>query len=346
MSAGPVTLTVKAAPPGSSVTRREADGMIVERRTFLTAALVAVAAVTGLGAAALPGGAQAVQTLKIATTPTDIGSQVFFAEDKGFFKAAGLDADIQVISNGAAITSAVLSGAIDVAQSNVVSLATAHERGLDIAIIAPAGQYSSKAPTTALVVAPKSPYKTAKDLNGKILAGNGVKNITQIGAYAWMERNGGDPSTTKFVEMPFPEMAGALNAGRIDAAVMAEPELSASLANGSVRVLGNCYDGIAKDFLIGAWFTTGAWAKAHPDLVKRFQKAMFTTAAWANKNQAASAILATKYTKIVVAPGMKRTIFAEKLQPALIQPLIDASAKYGAIGKPFPANDFIAPEAR
>ena len=295
--------------------------MIFDRRSLLTAALLGVAAVTG---AALPGSAQAVQTLKIATTPTDIGSQVFFAEDKGFFKAAGLDADIQVISNGGAITAAVLSGAIDVAQSNVVSLATAHEKGLDIVVIAPAGQYSSKVATTALVVAAKSPYKTAKDLNGKILAGNGIKNITQVGAYAWMEKNGGDPATTKFVEMPFPEMAGALNAGRIDAAVLAEPELSASLANGSVRVLGNCYDGIAKDFLIGAWFTTGAWAKAHPDLVKRFEKAMYATAAWANKNQAASGELATKYTKIVVAPNMKRTIFADKMDPGLMQPLIDA----------------------
>ena len=112
------------------------------------------------------------------------------------------------------------------------------------------------------------------------------------------------------------------------------------------RVLGNCYDGIAPRFLIGAWFTTGAWAKAHPDLVKRFQKSMAVTAAWANKNQAASGALLTKYTQIVVEPGMKRTVYAEKLDPALIQPLIDASAKYGAIGSTFPALDLIAPEAR
>jgi NitT/TauT family transport system substrate-binding protein len=160
-----------------------------------------------------------------------------------------------------------------------------------------------------------------------------------------MAKNGGDPATTKFVEMPFPEMAGALAAGRIDAAVLAEPQLSASLADGSVRVLGECYDGIAKEFLIGAWFTTGTWAKAHPDLVKRFQKAMYATAAWANKNQSASGELATKYTKIVFTPGMKRTVFAEKMEPALMQPLIDASATYGAIPKAFPAKDFIAPEA-
>jgi NitT/TauT family transport system substrate-binding protein len=319
------------------------SGMQFDRRTLLTAALAGVIAVAG---SALPGTAQQVATLKIATTPVDIGSQVFYAQDKGFFKANGLDAQIQVISNGAAITAAVISGALDVAQANIASLAAAHEAGLDVVIIAPAGQYSSKVPTTALVVAKNSPIRTAKDLNGKTLAGNGLKNITQVGAFAWMDKNGGDPSTTKFVEMPFPDMPGALLAGRIDAAVIAEPELSAALSKGDVRVLGNCYDGIAKDFMIGAWFTTGTWARAHPDLVKRFEKAMVQTADWANKNQAASAEILTKYTKIEVTPGMKRAVYADKLTPALVQPLIDGAAKYGITKKSFPANDIIAPEAR
>ena len=313
------------------------------RMTRLTATLLGVAAVVG---ASLPGSAQAVATLKIATTPTDIGSQVFYAQDKGFFKANGLDAQIQIISNGAAITSAVISGALDIAQSNIASLASAHEAGLDIVIVAPAGSYASKAPTTALIVTKNSPFKTAKDLNGKIIAGNGLKNITQVGAFAWMDKNGGDPSTTKFVEMPFPDMPGALAAGRIDAAVIAEPELSSALAKGEVRVLGNCYDGIAKSFMIGAWFTTGAWARAHPDLVKRFSKAMSQTAEWANKNQAASGVMLTKYTKIEVAPGMKRTVYADKLDPALVQPLIDASAKYGITKATFPAATIIDPNAR
>jgi NitT/TauT family transport system substrate-binding protein len=141
-------------------------------------------------------------------------------------------------------------------------------------------------------------------------------------------------------------MPGALATGRIDAAVIAEPELSAALAKGDVRVLANCYDGIATNFLIGAWFTTGAWAKAHPDLVKKFEKAMLQTAIWANKNQTESGELVTKYTKIVFSPGMKRTTFAEKLDPANVQPLIDGAAKYGITKATFPATDLIAPEAR
>jgi ABC-type nitrate/sulfonate/bicarbonate transport system substrate-binding protein len=140
-------------------------------------------------------------------------------------------------------------------------------------------------------------------------------------------------------------MIGALDTGRVDAALIAEPVLSDALARGN-RVLGYAYDGIAPTFLIGAWFTTGAWAKAHPDLVKRFQKAMLTSAAWANKNRALSAQILTKETKIVVEPTMKRTTYGEKLDAALMQPLIDATAKYGTLKASFPAIDLVAAEAR
>jgi NitT/TauT family transport system substrate-binding protein len=314
--------------------------MQFDRRSVVSA--IALGAVVFL--TTLPGGSQELTKLNIATTPIDIGAQPFYAQDEGFFKSSGIDATIQIISNGGAITAAVLGGSVDIAQSNVVSLAAAHEKGLGLVIIAPAGAYSNKAPTTALVVAKNSPIKTGKDLNGKILAGNGLKNITQVGAFAWMTKNGGDSSTTKFVEMPFSQMPAALTAGRVDAAVLTEPDLSAAIADGSVRVLGNCYDGISNNFLVGAWFTTMAWAKAHPDAVKRFQQAMVKTSEWANKNQAASGAILTKYTKIAASPNMKRSIYGTKLDG--MQPLIDASAKYGVLAKTFSANDMIAAEAR
>jgi NitT/TauT family transport system substrate-binding protein len=291
-----------------------------------------------------PAFAQSLIPIKVATTPIDIGAQPFYAADEGFFKANGLEADIQLISNGAAITSAVLGGAVDIAQSNLVSLALAHQRGLDVVAIAAAGLYSSKEPTSALVVKASSPFHTAKDLNGKIIACNGLQNISQIGPEAWLDKNGGDVSSYKFIDMPFPDMLAALGTDRVSAALIAEPVLSDALKSGN-RILGNAYDGIAPTFLIGAWFTTGTWAKAHPDVVKRFQKAMYQSAAWANKNRAASAQVLTKATKIAVEPGMRRATYGEKLDPALIQPLIDAAAKYGPLKPAFPASELIAANA-
>ena len=291
--------------------------------------------------APLAAGAQSPATIRVATTPIELGAQVLYAQDQGFFKKAGVNVDVQIMNSGAAIAAAVASGALDVAQGNLVTLATAHERGLPFVVVAPAGLYEASDPTTSLVVAKSSTIKTAKDLENKTIAINGLRNITQIGASAWMEQNGADYTKIKFIEMPFPQMGAALEAGRIDAAVIAEPELSTALAGGA-RVIGQPYTGIAKQFLIGGWFTTGTWAKAHPNELKRFVSAIVDAGKWANGHRAESAKILEKYTKIHVSPGMKRTIYAERLTPAEIQPLIDAAAKYKSIKTSFPAADLIA----
>jgi NitT/TauT family transport system substrate-binding protein len=183
--------------------------------------------------------------------------------------------------------------------------------------------------------------KSAKDLENKTIALNGLRNITQIGADAWLEANGADYTKARYVEMPFPQMGAALEAGRIDAAVIAEPELSSALAGGA-RIIGQPYTAIAKQFLIGGWFTTGAWAKAHPAELRRFVAAIEEAGRWANGHRAESARILEKYTKIHVSPSMKRTTYADRLTPSEIQPLIDAAAKYKSLKAPFPASEMIA----
>jgi NitT/TauT family transport system substrate-binding protein len=294
--------------------------------------------------APLAAGAQSPATIRVATTPIELGAEVMYAQDQGFFKKAGLNVDLQIMDSGAAIAAAVASGALDVAQGNLVTLATAHERALPFVVVAPAGMYSSNDPTTSLVVAKSSPIKTAKDLENKTIAINGLRNITQIGASAWIDQNGGDYTKVRFIEMPFPQMGAALEAGRVDAAVIAEPELSTALAGGA-RVLAQPYTAIAKQFLIGGWFANGTWAKAHPAELKRFAGAIVEAGRWANGHRAESAKILEKYTKIRVSPAMKRTIYAEHLNPAEIQPLIDAAAKYHSLKSPFPAAELVAPGA-
>ncbi len=61
--------------------------------------------------------------------------------------------------------------------------------------------------------------------------------------------------------MPFAAMPAAFDAGRVDAAEISEPFVS--VAAKSARVLVYGYDCIARDFLLGAWFTTAQWAKDH-----------------------------------------------------------------------------------
>ena len=279
--------------------------------------------------------------LKVATIPIDTGAEAFYALDQGFFKKNGLDVSIERITNGPAIAAAVASGAVDVGFSNLVSLAIAFKKGVPITLIAAAGMYSSKAPTTTCMVALNSPIKSAKDLNGKIFATNGLKNIGEFAPRAWIDKNGGDSSTVKFVEMPFPDMAGALTQGRIDAAVMAEPTMTES--KGQSRFFTNCYDGIGSSYMIGAYFATTSWAAAHPDLVRKFQASIRDTAIWANKNPLLSAAILARESKMNpdIAAKMFRAVYPERLEASAIQPVIDVTAKYGALPASFPATDMM-----
>src|SRR6185312_7579577 len=121
---------------------------------------------------------------------------------------------------------------------------TAHERGVPVTIIAPAGNYLTRAPISALMVPAGSPIKTAKDLNGKIVAVNGLKNITQLATEAWCDQNGGDWKSLHFTEMGFPEMPAALRAHRVDAAFITEPVVSSAVRSGTATVIGKPYDAI------------------------------------------------------------------------------------------------------
>jgi NitT/TauT family transport system substrate-binding protein len=293
-------------------------------------------------AADLRAGAQELTHVRLAAIPIDVSAEAYYGVEMGFFRKAGLDVEVTSMQSGAAVAPAVSSGAIDIGSSNFVSLAIAHERGFPFVFLAPSGIYSSKAPTLGLVVAKDSPIKTARDLNGKTIAVDSIKNISYITFAAWLDKNGGDISKVKFVELPFPQMVPSVASGRVDAASVSEPFLSQALA-GDLRMLAKDGDALGHDFVEGAFFSTAEYAKTHPDVVRKFAAAMAETARWANRNPDTAWKILEKFTKAPMSPGMVHTPFPERFESAYVQPLIDAAAKYGVLKATFPGSDMYAP---
>jgi NitT/TauT family transport system substrate-binding protein len=304
------------------------------RRSWPLLALVVVL-VTGRIAVAQT----TVPVIHVGSAGKEADAEVYYALDEGFFTQAGLDVDVQTLANGAAIASGVASGALDIGDSNVLSLAVARERGLPFVLLAPGAVYAHANPTTQFVVAPSSAYKTARDLDGATVAGVSLGGLDQISMEAWIEQNGGDPATVKFVELPPGQMVPSLQRGNVAAASLADPFLTAALGENAVRVLGNNYDAVAGDFAITAWFSTSDWAKTHPDLVRKFADVMAQTADWANANHAAAAAILFKYTKGDV--GKSRVRFGRRLDPALIQPVLDAGYRYKALKRAARAGEMV-----
>ena len=72
----------------------------------------------------------------------------------------------------------------------------------------------------------QSDIKEPKDLEGKTIAANTLNNICEVTINATLEEKGVDVSKLKYTEIPFPEMVGALEKGRVDAACVVEPFVS------------------------------------------------------------------------------------------------------------------------
>jgi NitT/TauT family transport system substrate-binding protein len=309
----------------------------VDRSWFLAAGGAAAAATLA------PCIVRADGPVRAMTLPFDQGAQLYFAQDLGMFKRAALDVTVSTANYGTQVAAAVAGGAIEIGQSNIMSLAAACERGLPFALIAAGGLYSSAKPTSLMIVEKNSALKTAKDLSGKTVSVSGLKSITQISVSAWADQNGGDSTQIKFVEMPFVEMEPALASGRIDAALLADPDATTALAAGRTRPFAKAFDAIGKQFLIGGWFAKTDWIAANPDAVKKFAAVMRESAQWANNpaNYKQSAAILEKYTKVAVGSA-NRIAFGERLDAALIQPNIDVAAKYGLLKADFPAAKMIS----
>lgn len=277
---------------------------------------------------------------------SDSAAEIYYAQDLGLYAAAGLNVNVQASNDASAVAGAVLNGNAAIGSITIPGFALAYERGLPLVIVAPGAIYSSATPTAGIVVLKNSPFKTAADLNGKTLTTLDIHNMGYYGAKTWIDRNGGDSNSVKWYEMPESLALAAMRAGRVDAAEVSEPVLDDAARSPDARVLASCYDAIADRFLINAYFTSAEYARAHPDVVQRFCDVILRAGAWANKNHVASGKILEKYIGVPVPPSNTRATYAERVQPADAQPVLDVLVRYGALKKPLRAADLFAPQIR
>jgi NitT/TauT family transport system substrate-binding protein len=310
----------------------------MRRSTFVLSA----AAVAALPSRAL---AQTLTPIRIVLFPGETSAQIYYAQELGFFAKNGLEATVTEVRNGAAAAAAVAGGASDIGFSNPLSLAQGHERGVGFTIVAPAAESRAGKGTNAILVVGKtSPIRTGKDLNGKTIAIDVVGGFPQIAVRTWIDKNGGDSSTAKFVEFGYPEMIPGVNSGRIDAAAINtafDPLLGKP--NDPVHMLGSAYDAVSPRFDSSLWFAMIDWADKNADTVRRFQLTMKQAAIWGNSHPHETAVIVAAHIKQSVTDieAANRAIYGTEVTPDLLQPVIDMSAKYGALKAPFPARDLI-----
>lgn len=200
----------------------------------------APASTPGGGAAtgqAAPGEAKKVSIGTLPIVPTAV---IHMGVEKGFFQENGLDVTIETGQGGAALLPAVISGTMQFATGNPVSLLVARERGLDVRVIA-SYTYDTAEGVHGVVVKQDSGIDNCGDLAGKNIAINTLKSMGDLHIMDAIEKQGGDPKTANFVELGFPQMLPALEQGNVQGAWVPEPFLTLAQEAGHKVA---CYDGV------------------------------------------------------------------------------------------------------
>jgi NitT/TauT family transport system substrate-binding protein len=290
-------------------------------------------------------GSGKLETVKVGVIPIVSNAAIYLGQAKGFFKDAGIKLDIQPTVGGAAAVPAVVSGSFDFADSNIVSVMLARDKGLDIQFVTTGSSSTGdKADdATAVIVPADSPIRTPADLAGKTVSVNTLANIGDTTIRHVVDQDGGDQSKIKFVEVPFPDAEAAMTSKRVDAAWIAEPFLTDAVRNGA-RVVTFNYADFDPGLDIEGYFAKGATVRDRPELVQRFRTAMNQSLEYANANPQEVRDVVGTYTKISPELRAKMTLnrFRTEFNRDAARRLGEAAVAYGLL-KNVPNLDELMP---
>ncbi len=199
------------------------------------------------------------------------GLQVAIKE--GYFKQAGLNVTVKTVTQSTVAIPDLLHGSIDViGGGNYVSFLEAQAHGtFPVEFLAPAVDCTTE--SYGVVAMPSSGITKASDLAGKTIAVNLTQNIQTLTTNAVLQASGVNAGSVHYVQIPFPDMVSALQAGRVNAVSAVEPFLSAALAAGGKMVTSTC-TGPTADFPLSGYITTQTWAQQHTAAARAFQQAL------------------------------------------------------------------------
>ncbi len=247
--------------------------------SVLTAAAAFVGGVSG-------GVAEDLVEIKVGVFPIAAVAPLYVGEEAGIFREEGLRVIPEMAAQGgAALQSAVLSGAYPFAFTNTPSVYLARAGGLPVVMVAPAASAgaSEEEAWDGLLVPAGSPIQSPADLEGKSVAVNTINNIGKVGLFSQLAQRGVDYSTVNLIEIPFPEMNALLETGRLDAAWMPTPFVTAGMEAGSTSLF-SVFQGVGSSATITVYMSTEQYVAENPEIVASFQRALARAQAYAREN--------------------------------------------------------------
>lgn len=282
------------------------------------------------------GGGDRVDKVKVGTLPIASAATLYLGREKGFFRDEGIEVEPQLQQGGAEVAAGVQSGSFDFGYAGVIPIVIARAKRLPVQIVATTDdQLKDASDADVITVARKdTDIRSARDLEGATVGVNVLGGVAEVVIKASVEKDGGDPSKVKLVEVPFPEMGAALDANRIEAGFVPEPFLLQSVQAGGHVIENASYQAADPQGLeLGIYFATEEYIGENADVVDRFVRASNRSADYAADHPEEVRKAIGTYTEI--PPELVQKIKLPRWDSELRQESVELQAeltkKYGII---------------
>ncbi len=190
------------------------------------------------------------------------------------FKEEGLTIEPETVQSGALAIPALAGGELDITFGNWVSFIKAHGKVGELRFISES-YLSSPNSNFAAIAGANSGINGPKDLVGKKVAVNALGNINELVLRAVLEANDVAFDTVTLVEMPFQNMAPAMQNGQVDAAVTIDPFVTnAQRTMGAHIAFDLTGSGPTENFPLSGFAAMKDFAEKNPNTIAAFQRAL------------------------------------------------------------------------
>lgn len=316
-------------------------------RLLTSLAVTALLGLTACGGASEEGGDGAASgaassgpsAATVAYLPLIHTASAVRADAEGDFTDAGVDVTLETVPGGAQAIPSLISGDFDMTYSNYVSAILAASKGLPVRIFA---GNDVGGDDHGLFVAADSPIRDVGDLAGRKVAVNALNNIGTVAIKAQVEDAGGDPNAVQFLELPFPDMAAALDKGDVDAIWQVEPFQARATAAGARRLV-SLFSGAAAELPVAGWMTTQEYADDNAPALEAFRTGLESSIDQLSDDPALLQEIVPTYTQVPadVVAQIKPPTFQAEPDVTALQELADLMQKYGILEEEFDVSSMV-----
>ena len=299
------------------------------------------------GLALAPSHADAQQKIRFAYLKSTTLIPFFFALEKGYFKAEGLDIELVAVPGGPAVAAAIAGGSADIGYAAPTPIAIARQAGQPYRFfVGMEREHHPKDLWGTILASEKSGIKSIKELAGKRVILGPPGGLCELAVREWLGKDGMKWEQITPLFNPFPQMQAALDVGNADAACIIEP-FTTSVQASAIKPVTLAKGYLAappEKYTVDGIFANETWLNANAKAIAGIKKAMLK--GWqelASDRPTVEKILDTEFRfPKSLADRVKMDYVSQiSLVAADFEPIIAAMKKHGMLKPDFKTEDLI-----